>query len=83
MKNKMTHLEYGKGRRQQKIIKLGQSDKLTFGTFLQLFGEKQSYQELERLIDLGYIVIDENLDDQLDLTPETKILWLPQNTYID
>ncbi len=73
----MNQLEYGKGRRQQKIIELGQRDKLTFGTFLQLFGGKQSYQELERLIDLGYIVIDETLDDQLDLTPDTKIKWLP------
>ena len=77
----MTQLEYGKGRRQQKIIELGQRDKLTFGTFLQLFGEKQSYQELERLIDLGYIVIDESQDDQLDLTPDTKIKWLPHTIH--
>ena len=73
----MKNLEYVKGRRQQKIIELGQRDELTFGTFLQLFGEKQSYQELERLIDLGYIVIDETLDEQLHLTPDTKIKWLP------
>lgn len=73
----MTELDYGKGRRQRKIIELGQQNQLTFGTFLQLFGEKQSYHELERLIDLGYIVIDETLDDELDLTPETKIKWLP------
>jgi hypothetical protein len=76
----MTEIDYGKGRRQRKIIALGQQNTLTFGDFLQLFGETESYQELERLIERGYIVIDETSDDQLELTPETKIKWLATNT---
>ena len=72
----MNEINYGKGRRQRKIIELGQHNQLTFGNFLQLFGEKNSYTELERLIELGYIVIDETIDDTEEITPETKIKWL-------
>ena len=69
-------IDYGKGKRQRQIIILGENDKLTFGDFLKLFGETKSYEELERLIDLGYAVIDETIEYDSDLSPQTKIKWL-------
>ena len=69
-------MEYGKGRKQKKIIQLGKKDRLTFGDMINLFGYAKSFDELERLEELGLIAIDEDTMEDSELTANTKIRWL-------
>ena len=69
-------MEYGKGRKQRKIIELGKKDQLTFGDMIDLFGQNKSFDELEKLVELGLIAIDEDTMEDDEVTADTKIKWL-------
>ena len=69
-------MEYGRGYKQRKIMELGKKNQLTFGDMINLFGPAQSLNELEKLVELGLVVIDEDTMEDNELSSQTKLRWL-------
>lgn len=49
-------MKYGKCYKQQRISELGEQDKLTWGSFVRVYGTSKANDELDRLIELGQVV---------------------------